>query len=639
MSEAPGPRFLPRPGIRPGFRPDPATVLLCAGMALLLGFRAYGHYVDDQADFLLHARELAGKGRLAQALPDAGEIPGNFHPPLMLLLLGLLVKVSGILLAPALLQTACTFGTLFLLLGLRGRGPEAEPAGNRIFASALFFFLLPFTHQGFLFLDIDNSLLPLWGALFIRVLTGEREAGGAGAEGSPDRPLRFAVRLGLVFAFGFACKLTTPLAVLAVWAPLNLLRRPDRRGLLETLAVPLVAAAVFLPAYAAACLAMDLPFAYPFQLTFSKFFSVSQAAGPAARLGTALRSVFWDIHWFSALTLAVVLAKTVADLKSFPWKAGIRENLPRLHPLLFFWALYLGYTLVIPTLWLPRYKFGLLPFLFWWLKDDFIRLAAVRPGRSLGIARSAGIARLGALIALGAILSLALPDLATSATLHEFRFHSLSPLAPALAGLPYYPEAIAEWIGRLEATTRGSLLQAPVSAFRFALHFLTWVGLASILAAAAAAVALRRMPGRVPGGVLGGLLALATVSWACRFAQDMRRDYALFYCAGSTGFAEMADTLSARLGPGEVFLGRKDFGLYTGRPFIQLYRYGPSGMEADTSRLASLLADRPIRYLVYKQGDPYRDPGFLDFVGRRFDPDSRVGDYVLWRSRLISGTP
>jgi hypothetical protein len=231
------------------------------------------------------------------------------------------------------------------------------------------------------------------------------------------------------------------------------------------------------------------------------------------------------------------------------------------------------------------------------------------------------------------VLSPALPDMATSASLHELRFHSHSPLAPVLAGIPYYPDAIAEWIGSLEAATRGGILQAPVSAFRFILHFLTWVGLALILAAAAAAVVLRRLSGRAPGRVLGGLLALATVFWACRFAQDMRRDYALFYCAGSTGFAEMADTLSARLMPDEVFLGRKDFGLYTGRPFIQLYRYGPRGMEADTARLSSLLAERPIRYLVYKQGDPYRDPGFLDFVGRRFDPDSRVGDYLLWRAR------
>lgn len=574
-------------------------------MAVLLGIRGYGYYIDDQADFLLHAKSLADTGRLIQTVAGFGEIPGNFHPPLMLLLLGALTKATPLLLAPALYQLLCAFATLFLLLRIPGRDPSTPPDGKQRFHLALLFFLLPFTHLGFLFLDIDNSLLPAWGALFILALTADEER----------RP-RYHVLLGLAFAAGFWCKLTTPLAVLLVWMGLSLLRRSDWRAILWTLSVPLVACAAFLPTYALVCLAMDLPFQYPFQLTFSKFFGgVTESAEIGARLGNGLRSVYWDLHWFSAVTLAIAVCKTVADLRSFTWR---RENLPGLYPMVFFWALYIGYTWVIPTLWLPRYKFGLLPFLFWWLRDDFARFAAtLSPGR---IAMLAGA---------GILASLALPDMATSAFFHEIRFHSLSPLAPALAGLPYYPESLTYGLDRLGSWSRGGVLEAPVSALLFLHHYLTWVGMA-LVALPLAALALIRLKVKP---VLHGLLVLALMAWACRLAQNMRREYSLFYCSGTTGFGEMRDAMDSRLGPDEPFLGRKDFGLYTGRPFHQLYRYGDRGMEIDTAHLDSLLSTRPIRYLVYLEGSLFAGPGFQNYLRGHFLEEYRAGDYVLWRKR------
>ncbi|HLP39871.1 MAG TPA: hypothetical protein VK465_00060, partial [Fibrobacteria bacterium] len=277
----------------------------------------------------------------------------------------------------------------------------------------------------------------------------------------------------------------------------------------------------------------------------------------------------------------------------------------------------------IPTLWLPRYKFGLLPFLVWWLRDDFIRLAAFRP-RLLAAAATVGL-----------LLSPLLPDLATSATRHALTFHAGSPLAPILADLPYYPAWMAGLKARLAALNAEGYLALPASGLGFLLHYLTWMGL--LLPAGCAAVAAALRP--CAGSWRAALLVAGLVAWSCRFAQDMRRDYALFYRAGTTGFAEMTAELKFRLAPGEVLLGRKDFGLYTGRKFYQLYRYGDHGMVADTARLAALLNDGSLRHLVYLEGEPYDDPGFQAFLDRRFEFAHRAGDYVLWKRRPEAARP
>lgn len=556
---------------------------------LILAYRGYGYYPSDQ----ISPPETGG--------PTAFAIRSqNPHPPLLMVALWAAQSATGFFLAPVLVQQACLCAALLLLLAAQRRSLLRKPALRERGALVLLFFLIPFTHQAALFIDIDNTLLVAWGALLLWTLCA----------GLP--PVRAAAVTGAVFALGLWCKLTTPPAVFLMWA--GVLLAADWRGnWRRVLGGGGVAAILFSATYFPFCHWAHVSAGLPFQLTFGKFFSHLGGGGAALRLGNALRTLFIDQHFFSFVLLPLALVNTAADLRRF---SGRRRDLPELFPCLFFWGLYLGYTVAVPTMYLPRYKFGLLPFAVWWLWPAWMEfLGEVTRKKALGLAAAA------------LLLVFLMPDLPTSAHQWELRYHSFA-LFPGHAR--YYPEWFMQALGALGGWAKGHWYGLPFRGLGYVTYYFSWLGIALLFIHLAAAGLVKR---RFGNSWRNGFFAVGAAVWAALFVQDQSREYQLFYSAGTRGFPETVAYLRENLEPGEEFFGWKDLAFYTGRPSCDLSTWS-KGVRADTGRIDSISRLRPLRYLAYLEDDYYKgDTALAAYLERRFTLEKRIFDYRVYRRK------
>jgi hypothetical protein len=580
-----------------------SVVLLAVSLFIILGYRGLGYCLDEQAELMLYSRTFAESGKLICYL-STPPLYCNIHPPFLVSILALFIKLSNIHLAPALVLLSCSAATLWLLLKRKKLCFQSKNCNASSISVVLLFFLIPLTHESFLFIDIDNSILPVWAALFLLAIQYEGKW-----------PRNFTLFLGAVFAVGLWCKLTTPIVVFLIWAFLQMLAKPTFATLAKTLLVAFVASALFSLTYFPFCMFFHQPALYPFEITFGKGVSeVSGILNLSARAGAILRSIFLDVHWFTPVLLFIFVLKTIKDFKNVEWKS---RDFRSIEAAMYIWGIYLCYTIAVPTAYLPRYKFVLIPFLVSWLSNDFHEfLVKTKPRRLLMIV-GAGIGS-----------SLVLPDLGTSASTFQLYFHNYSPLKYWLQGLPYYPDSLTSLLEHLSNLSQATLFQYPVEAFRFVLYFMTWVGIAYLLLTLFILFVINF---KVRNATTS-LYLIATFVWSCQFAMDMRRDYDLFYCPGTKGFEEIISVLKSKLEKDESIIGNREFSAYTGNPFHQLNQWGDRERSIDTTRLQNLVALHRIRFLVYlNRGDAVNGIAFKEYLGQNFVLQSQIGDYFLWR--------
>lgn len=575
------------------------VVTVFGAMALLLLLRGYGYYTNDQSAFLHIADAVAATGRPVAAMSD-GAYFGNFHPPLMVITLGILIKYTSVFLAPAALQMICIALSLLLLLSAQKRFTQDLHAFGPAVSLASLFILLPLTHECFLFLDIDNTVLVLWGALLLYALSRYS-----------NRPAWYGI-CGLVFAAGFWCKLTTPLLVIVVWAVLDVLRSRTKRNVLNVLLTILIAAAVFSVSYFLYCRFSNLPATLPFTITFGKFTSeIHGASSPFARLGNALRSMYFDAHWFTPVLFLLAVLSTVRKMKEI--KNGLTIEA---YTYFFFWAIWIGYTFFIPTSDLPRYKYGALPFLLFVLWEDFYRFAnGFSWKEAWGIACGTSL------------LFFVLPDFATSGQFHELHYHSFGILK---IPFQYDPPWFVDFLHSASRISKVHWYAFPFRPFLFCAHYFScavvYFAIIYLTLYSAVAAGIRRTLHR-------RVWTVAVLVWSVMFLQDLSREYQLFYDAGRTGFPQTVSYLKNNLKPGEQFLGYKDLAFYVHHFSVALYRWEGNRL-IDTASIDTISRNLSIRYVAYCNGDFYgNDRPLSRYLKEHCDLVFTAGDYLVWKFR------
>jgi hypothetical protein len=528
---------------------------------------------------------------------------GNFHPPLIGLLFGIFVKISSIFLAPVLLQQCALIATFFLLYKLAA---GKLPMDYKTSAGFLvLYFLSPFTHESVLFLDIDNTLLVVFGALFILV------------QSIPARPIPKSILLGAVFAFGFWSKLTTPAIVLATWIVLEIIRKPGLSTVVNSLFTIGAAALLFFATYLPFCFLQQLDWKYCFISNVSRFTGQTHESFTLSVLiGKTLRAWFYDLHWFSFLFVPLVLVKSALDIRNAVVK---RAGFISLYPMLFFMAIYLAYSSVFTTpYYMPRYKYCLLPFFVWWMMEPFCAFWNSLRRRDLIWLGAAGLA-----------LSFVLPDFPTSAAHYKFWYHSFS-----LIKIPvfYYPESLTKALLSVSAWSKGNILLFPLRCILFIVYYLTVPGILLLLLHVAVVFGVYKFRFH---DSLNAVFAVCIPLWISIFIMDSSREFQLFYDAGATGFPEAVRFLKERVAPNETFLGYKDLAAYAERPFEALYYYRGGTRVIDTTWIDSVNKAHNCRYLAYVNDNIYDDPALKAYASRNFLREFRFGNknflqYSVW---------
>jgi hypothetical protein len=604
------------------FKNNALSIIICFAGFTLLGIRSYGYYTNDQTAFTLIAQAFSQTGKII-AYPEDNSLPyyGNFHPPGLILLLGIFIRLSGIFFGPMLFQLFCLAACLFGLLGVQRisySNCSPHTAQSRIknskdeqHALCALFFLVPFTHQSALLIDIDSSVLIAWGSLFLflHYWLIKKKCG----------LLLTGTIMGIVFTLGFWCKFTTPLFVYFSWALwIILVSRHRIKGVVIALIAAATAALSFLATYIPFAVAQGLPVWSCFHLAADRLKGrIFSENGMTRFFGEALRSIFYDMHWFSFLFLPLAILLTLVQLRGFSFT---RQWLHSKLPLLAFWTLYIGYTFILPTsqYYMPRYKYGLLPFFVLLLLKPFIVFISKLKKRdrvTLGIA--------------AVFLVFILPDFPTSSAHLRLWYHSFS-IAPV--SFYYYPEIHMQMMRHLADISETTVWLLPFRAAMFAIYYLS-IPVILIFFVHCAIVGLLFWINR---SIIRSLWLVILPLWISILIMNMSREYQLFYDAGIQGFKETVEFLRKNIAPGERFLGYRDLTVYTGHQAFCLYRYDDGKRRLDTIRIDSLTQANGIRYCAFPDVDIYKtDTSFHHYLNSHFDTAFAFRDYLVLRHRKI----
>jgi hypothetical protein len=576
-------------------------IALCIVLFIILGIRSYGYYTDDQMVHFYPARQFAQNGKLSTTISGDGTFYGNFHPPLMIMMLGIFMRITTVLFAPVLLHLFSLGATLLLLLKIQRKIINRIPHPLERVSLVILFFLIPFTHQMTLYVDVDNTVLCCWSALFL-----------LGLYNASYTPRYFAM-MGLIFALGLWCKLTTPFPVFFVWTAIVLTENFRLKTVLYCLCTAVAGGGVFLATYYPVTLVTDIPFAFPFQITFSKFFIESSGSTDILfRAGQSLRAIFYDMHWLSFLFLPLVIVRTIGQLRSFSWK---RQELTTLYPLIFFWALYLGYTFIVPTKLFPRYKYSLMPMVVIWLWEPFHSFLMSLKRRNM--------------VLLGAVSILAIfivPDLPTSALRQRLWYHDF-----ALVTIPlsYDSPLFSSVLSVLAEWSESVPVLVPLRLIFFGVHYLSILGLI-IFCIHLLSVLLIYLKTR---HIYKSLFIPSVVVWVSLFAQNMSHEYRLFFNAGAEGFAQTVTYLKKNVPSEKKLCAYRDFGFYSGHKSYDPYIWTHQGFSLDTTRIDRIITtDKAVSHIAYIKNDFYeKNRMFTMYLFDHCMPVYSYADYCVWK--------
>jgi hypothetical protein len=596
------------------------SIIICFVGFSLLAFRGFGYYTNDQTAFTVIADAFSKTGKII-AYPEDNSLPyfGNFHPPGLILLLGIYIKLFGLFLGPMLLQLTCLAVCLSTLLAVQrtlwslsppiAETNQAQMRKKEQHALCGLFFLVPFTHQSALLIDIDSSVLVTWGGIFLFAHFWLVKKNCS--------LLRTIVVMGAVFALGLWCKFTTPLFVFLSWALWITLTSPSRRrGIAAALATALVAGTAFLSTYVPFTLAQKLPMWECVNLAAHRFKGqLFTGSGFVRFFGDALRSMFYDMHWFSFLFFPMVIVLTALQFRDFSFS---RQWIKLKLPLFSFWAVFIGYTFLLPTsqYYMPRYKYGLLPFVvLLMLKPFFEFISTLKKGTVVVLVMAA------------VTCVFVLPDFPTSSAHLKTWYHwfSLAPLQ-----FQYYPHYHLRLIEQAAALSERWVWLVPVRAAMFVIYYLS-IPIIVIFLVHCIAVAAAFF---INHSIVRSMWLVILPLWASMFIMNMSREYQLFYDAGIQGFKETVNFLRAHLAPGERFLGYRDLVVYTGHQAFCLYRYNDGLRRLDTVRIDSLIHTNGLRYCAFQDADIYKaDTAFRHYLTAYFDTSLKYRDYLVVRHR------
>lgn len=210
-----------------------------------------GLFVSDEVDFINAARGVVTSG--IPIYEGAGNVMkiGLWHPTLYVNILATSFKLFGVHEWSARIISVI-FTLLTLLVVYLIMKYLAFLDFSKVLAISIFLFN-PLVVQGSLLVDIDNSVLMFFIALFVYAyLKLDRE-----------KPKNLLL-LGILFAIALWAKIPTPPVLILSILIFHTLNREYKKGLQETIVIGLVGGTVFLTTWILYCDFFDLPFLQPF---------------------------------------------------------------------------------------------------------------------------------------------------------------------------------------------------------------------------------------------------------------------------------------------------------------------------------------------------------------------------------------
>ncbi len=210
-----------------------------------------GLFVGDEVDFINAARGVVTSG--IPIYEGAGNVMkiGLWHPTLYVNILATSFKLFGVhewsARTVSVLFTLLTFSMIYLIMKEFSLSDT-----SKVLASSIFLFN-PLVVQGSLLVDIDNSVLMFFIALFVYTYVK--------LDRTNPKNLVF---LGILFAIALWAKIPTPPVLILSIVIFHALNREYKRALLESTTIGLVGGVIFLVTWFLYCNFFDLPFSEPF---------------------------------------------------------------------------------------------------------------------------------------------------------------------------------------------------------------------------------------------------------------------------------------------------------------------------------------------------------------------------------------
>jgi 4-amino-4-deoxy-L-arabinose transferase-like glycosyltransferase len=208
-------------------------------------------FIADEIDFVKTAHGIATTGMPIYMGSGNNIQMGLWHPTLYSNLLAASFKIFGVhewsARMVSVLFTLLTLLVIYLIMKHLAFSNFSKEL------AILIFLFNPLIVQGSLLIDIDNSILMFFIALFVYAyLKLDRE-----------KPKNLLL-LGILFATALWAKIPTPPVLILSILIFHTLNREYKRGLLESLVIGVVGGIIFLATWILYCNLFDLPFLQPF---------------------------------------------------------------------------------------------------------------------------------------------------------------------------------------------------------------------------------------------------------------------------------------------------------------------------------------------------------------------------------------
>lgn len=565
-------------------------LLAAVGLFLLVSAQQLGQaYVIDEAEFPYIAEATSSGG-----LPIYyhGELRptdvGIFHPPLYAYALAGWIQAFG-----NSHEAVRSFGVLCALLTaaagaatLRLVVPRWHDAAAVGFVAL--YLLNPLTIASAILPDIDGTLgvLSLTLGLYVLVIVV-----------TSPRAQRWHVPLaGLALGFAMSTKLTTPLALVPLFAIAFLVstRRP-LRALADFAATLAVGVGAFLAWWGPLAAATTLDFSYPFQFTYDSLVNKSGSVTLIERLAL-LRPHHITLYWLDPLLLLLTAAGGVF--------ASLRARDPRARAvvLLVFFALgtvALYDVITTPVFRFPKYWIAAVPAAT--VVTIWLTVAVVAPASRL-----------------------------------RWRHH----MSPVLLALSLITSLGISIVTFTRATDAGG--STPLQPLRPVVGSLFAIGALGVLLLAVVrddnVRVTRRSSWRVGSSVLVGSCVLVVGLHGMAQSLVLRSaTYSTRYYFGERGFAQAVEDVRSLTPGGEAVLGPKDIGFEAKRPF-----YEDALLFPDPAALERLLKEGTIAVAVTRKDFDYSEPVFptaFAVVRKYMVPVfNRPGEgFIVWKLRPEGG--
>lgn len=205
------------------------------------------------------------------------------------------------------------------------------------FLSSAIFLLMPYTLNGAVHIDIDNTLMLPIILLFVYFFCKSQKIPSL----SNTKDLVLA---SMVLALAFWAKLTTPLILPVALGAYFLMKKKYVKALTYPIGLFTVGGGIFILTWYAFCAYVNLPFLVPFQRIFNVFLMKASASMESGPLRFYL-DLGLTTFWFNPLILFLWLTVTVLNIKDFVLKKPLFDTqlfMTILTFLIFFIYLFIG---------------------------------------------------------------------------------------------------------------------------------------------------------------------------------------------------------------------------------------------------------------------------------------------------------